>query len=212
MIRKIFLVLLVIAISFGGVYVFFKNDLDKASRDVKVVTKDNYTSNVKAQIAYGDTIEITGTPNLLLQVSQEGDVLLEDGASDKNIQYYYVGLQEYGYDFVVRIAPGKLFAKEQSFKGEVTGLTKNEFGNRIKNSLNKPISFEDSVNLEAGKEIDIESQEQISSQSEANFTSSTLLVLDNQIQDKNEIYISMLFWSTLMSAFLITLFRKNILY
>lgn len=209
-IRRIFLLVLIVVLSFGTVYVFFRDELDVATRPTKVVTAENYTSNIKSQLEYGDTVQITGTPNLLQQVSQEGDILLENGDTTRGIQYYYVGLQEYGFDFVVRIAPGKLFAQEQTFTGEVTGLTRTDFGNRVKNSLNKPIDFEDSVNEEAGKEIDEESQDQIASQSEANYTSSSLLIYDNEIPNEEEVYLSILFWASLLSVFLATLFRKAI--
>ena len=210
MIKRAFIFIFIVVISFGVVYFIFQDELDIATRPVKVITADNYTSNVKSQIEYGDTVQITGTPNLLNQVSQEGDILLEDGDTTQGIQYHYAGLKEYGFDFVVRITPGKLFAEEQTFTGRVDGLTKTEFGNRIKNSLNKPLSFEDGVNEEASRELDEESQQQIADQSEANFTSSTLLILDNDIPDENEVYLTMLFWGALMSTFFITLFRKSI--
>lgn len=208
--KAIFLIALITTISTGIVYIFYQDDLDAASRPTKVVTSENYTSNIKDEIEYGDTVEITGTPDLLRQVSQEGELELENGEVVDGIQYYYVGLQEYGFDFVVRIAPGKLFAEEQTFTGEVTGLTQTDFGNRIRNSLNLPINFEDSVNEEVSRELDTESQEQLAGESEANFTSSTLLILDNETTNSDEVYTTMAFWVAVLSIFLITLLRKPI--
>lgn len=208
--KSIFLIALIFVISAGVIYVFYQGEIDAANRPVKIVTSENYTSNIKDQIEYGDTVEITGTPNLLQQVSQEGEIEQEDGTITEGIQYYYVGLQEYGFDFVVRIAPGKLFAEEQTFVGEVTGLTQTDFGNRVRNSLNKPINFEESINEEAGREIDEESQEQIAAESEANFTSSALLILDNETTNSNDVYAEMAFWAGLLAVFLITLLRKPI--
>lgn len=208
--KPVFLILLIIAISFGGVYFLYRNDLSMANKPVKVVKPDNYTDKLLQEISFDDVVEITGTPDLLRQVSQEGERLNDEGETIRSVDYYYVGLKEYGYDFVVKIKPGKLFAKEQTFRGRVTGLSKTEFENRIKNSLNKEINFQDSVNEEAAKEIDAETQGQLSERSKANFTSSTLLVLDNETINEKEIYTKVIFWGILLSVFLTTLFRKTI--
>ncbi len=208
--KPVFLILLITAISFGGVYFLYRNDLSMANKPVKVVKPDNYTDKLLQEISFDDVVEITGTPDLLRQVSQEGERLNDEGETIRSVDYYYVGLKEYGYDFVVKIKPGKLFAKEQTFRGRVTGLSKTEFENRIKNSLNKEINFQDSVNEEAAKEIDAETQGQLSERSKANFTSSTLLVLDNETINEKEIYTKVIFWGILLSVFLTTLFRKTI--
>lgn len=208
--KPVFLILLIIIISFGGVYFLYKDDLSLANKAVKVVKPENYTDKLLQEISYDDVVEITGTPDLLKQVSQEGAKLNDEGQSEKSVDYYYVGLKEYGYDFVIRIKPGKLFAKQETFRGRVTGLTKTEFDNRIKNSLNKEINFQDSVNEEAAKEIDAETQGQLSERSKANFTSSTLLILDNETINEKEVYIKVIFWGILASVFLITLFRKTV--
>jgi hypothetical protein len=208
MLRSLFIILLFSIFSFGLFYWLYLNEINIAKKPIRQVSPENYSSSIKNQIFYGDVIEITGTPDLLHQVSQEGKIINEDGTKKDGIQYYYVGLKEYGHDFVIRISPGKLFSEQQTFKGKVVGLTQTEFGNRIKNSLNKPINFNDSVNKEASKELDIESQEEIASQSKANFTSSTLLVLDNEITNINDIYAKVFFWGVLLDIFLIAVFRK----
>ncbi|BCX13479.1 MAG: hypothetical protein KatS3mg085_011 [Candidatus Dojkabacteria bacterium] len=208
MLRTILSIIFFSLISFGIVYGLYMDQIASVQKPVTKITPENYSPSIKQQIEYGDIVEITGTPDLLHQVSQEGEIESEDGSKTEGIQYYYVGLKEYGYDFVVRINPGKLFSETQTFKGKVTGLTQTDFGNRIKNSLNKPINFQDSVNKEAAKELDVEFQEEIAQQSEANFTSSTLLILDNEIVNKNDIYAKVFFWGVLLDIFLIAVFRK----
>lgn len=204
--RSLFLSVLIILISAFLVYFFYRDDLSIANRAVKVITPENYNDSVRDSIKNDDIIEITGTPNLLFQISQETES--EDG--EKQIEYYYAGLKEYGYDFVVKIVPGKLFSKTQTFKGKVTGLSQTEFGSRIKNSLNKEINFEDSVNTDAANEIDEESRDQLSLRSAANFTSATFLVLDEEVPSTNRLYFNIGVWTFVISVFFITLFRKTI--
>mgnify|MGYP001331291797 FL=1 len=202
-------IIIVVILSFVIVYVLNKGTLDKASRPIKEISSENYTEAIKNQIEIDDTVSIKGTPNLLAQVSQES--LVTGSTSERKIDYYYVGLKEYGFDFVVRIIPGKLTAEEQTFTGRVTGLASTEFGTRIKNSLNKPINFDESVNEQASNELDTESKEQLSQKSEANFANSTLLILDEEVVEYSTAFGTVVFWTAILSVFLITLFRKKIL-
>lgn len=204
--RSIFISLLIILVSAFVVYFLYRDDLSVANRPIKVITPETYNDSIRDSIEYDDVVEITGTPNLLFQISQETES--EDG--ERSIDYYYTGLKEYGYDFVVKIIPGKLNSTTQTFKGRVTGLSQTEFGSRVKNSLNKEISFEDSVNQDAANEIDEESQEQLSLKSAANFTSATFLVLDEETPDTGKIYFNLAVWTFVISLFIITLFRKPI--
>lgn len=201
-------IIIVVILSFAVVFFLNKDSLDKSSRPIKELTADNYTDSIKKQIEIDDTVSIKGTPNLLNQVSQES--LIDGSSSDRKIDYYYVGLKEYGYDFVVRIKPGKLNAEMQTFTGKVIGLSQTEFGLRIKNSLNKPINFDESVNQQASNELDSESKDQLSLKSEANFTNNTLLILDGEVIEYSNVIGGIVFWSSILSLFLITLFRKRI--
>jgi len=204
--RALFWILLLAILSTGVIYFFNQTALTNASNPVKVISSDNYTDVIKNNIDFEDVIEITGTPNLLNQVSQES--LAQDNRSDKKIDYYYVGLKEYGFDFVVKVKPGKLIAEKQNFKGRVVSLVQGEFGSRIKNSLNKPISFEDSVNSEAANELDAESKTQIADRSVATFTNSTFLLLDGENEDSSQVVLNIAFWAIILTVFLATLLRK----
>lgn len=201
-------IIVIVVISFVAIFFLNKSTLDKASRPVKEIEPANYTEAIKKQIEIDDTVSIKGTPNLLNQVSQES--LVTGSTSEREIDYYYVGLKEYGFDFVVRIIPGKLKAEEQTFVGRVTGLASTEFGTRIKNSLNKPINFDESVNSQASNELDAESKEQLSQKSEANFTNATLLIMDEEVVEYSTVFGTIVFWTAILSVFLVTLFRRKI--
>jgi len=207
-IRALPKIIIIIAVSFAAIYFLNKSTLDKSSRPIKEVESTNYTEAIKNQIEIDDTVTIQGTPNLLTQVSQES--LLQGSTSERKIDYYYVGLKEYGYDFVVRIKPGKLNAEMQTFTGRVMGLAQTEFGTRIKNSLNKPINFDESVNSQAANELDPESKTQISQKSEATFTNSTFLILDEEVIEYSTVFGTVILWTAILGLFLITLFRKRI--
>lgn len=207
-IKSIIFISLIIICSGAVIYLLNKSYIDTAQKPVVQVTPENYSESTKDSINYDDTVEITGTPNLLQQVSQE-PTNDDDEEARKNI-YYYVGLKEYGYDFVVKIKKGKVISEMQTFVGRATGLSNTEFGNRIKNSLNRPINFDDSVNQDISQELDEESKEKISTQSEAKFTDSTLLILDEEVIDLNGIYTNIIIYTTVLSVFLITLFRKRV--
>jgi len=206
--KSIFFILLFITISVAVVGFLNKGSLDVANNPVKKITPDTYNESIKQSIKFDDIIEITGTPDLLHQVSQEPLNDKDEGAK-RNV-YYYVGLKEYGFDFVVRVRRGRVNSKTQTFTGRVTGLSRTEFGTRIKNSLNKPVNFEDSVNREIANELDEESKKQIEDKSSAKFTDSTFLVLDGEVISLNEVYSNIILHSTLLSLFLITIFRKTV--
>ena len=59
------------AISFTIVYLLNKNSLDVAQNEEKEITPDNYNSDIKSSLAAGSMIKITGTPDLLRQISQK---------------------------------------------------------------------------------------------------------------------------------------------
>ncbi len=211
--KTIFYILLFTVISAGIVYLLNKSTLDAANRPLDTITPENYNDTVKNNIQIGDTVQITGTPNLLYQIEQINNAIstgTNQSGDDKIPQYYYVGLKEYNFDFVVRILPGKLFAKPQTFTGKAVGLAQTEFSTRIKNSLNKPISFEESINKDASAELDDEAKSQISEKSKATFSNATLLVMDGDIIDTNQTHLNIIFWTIVLSIFLITLFRKRV--
>lgn len=207
-IKSIVLIILVLIISGGVVYFLNRGFIETANKEVKSISPENYSENSKNDVQIGDIIEITGTPNLLQQVSQEPTNDNDEEA--RRNTFYYVGLKEYGFDFVVRVKVGKVNSEQQTFIGQVTGLSNTEFGTRIKNSLNKPINFDESINREIAGELDEESKKQIEDKSIAKFTDSTLLVLDGEVVDLNGIYANIVFHTLILSVFVITLFRKKI--
>ena len=207
-IKAILKIVMIIIFAFGAIYLLNKGTLDKAARPIKEVTGTNYTEAIKNQIQIDDTVQITGTPDLLNQVSQES--LTPGSSTERRIEYYYVSLKEYGFDFVVRISPGKLIAKEQVFTGKAIGLAQSDFGTRIKNSLNKPLNFDESVNALASAELDDISKEQLSKKSEANFTNSTLLIMDEEVTEFSSIFGSIIFWTGVLTLFLIALLKKQV--
>ena len=207
-IKSIFLILLIIGLSASIIYVLNKSYIDTAQKEIKEITSETYNEAAKAEIQFNDIVKITGTPDLLHQVSQE-PTNDKDEEGKKNI-YYYVGLEEYGYDFIVKVKKGKVISESQTFTGKVIGLSQSEFGTRIKNSLNKPINFDDSVNKTISKELDDESMKQIADRSTAKFTDSTFLVLDGEVVNLDGIYSNIVIYTTLLSLFLITFFRKKV--
>jgi hypothetical protein len=194
----------------GIVYLFNKDALESANKPKKSLTSESYTEEARDSVQVGDVVEITGTPNLLQQVSQESLDSSTSDPNDRKIDFYYTGLKEYGSDFIVRISPGKLKAESQQFSGKVIGITHTEFDNRIKNSLNKAIDFKESINSESAAELDEASQKQIAEQSTSSFTNSTLLILDGEVTDPSQIQLNILFWSAIFTLFLTTLFRKKV--
>lgn len=207
-IKSIAYIILIIAVSAGVVFILNKGYIDNANREIIEVTPENYNENIKKSLNNDDIVKITGTPNLLQQVSQE-PTNDKDEEARKNI-YYYVGLKEYGFDFVVKIKKGKVVSQSQTFTGKITGLSQTEFGTRIKNSLNKPVNFDETVNREIAAELDEESKAQIADKSTAKFTDSTLLVLDDEVVNLNGIYTNIIIYSSILSIFLITFFRKRV--
>lgn len=194
------------AIAFTVVYLLNKSNLDLAQKEPITITSENYTGEVKNSVKYGAIVKITGTPNLLKQVSQESK---ESNKNDENsVQYYYVALKEYDEDFVVRIKPGKLAANSQTFVGKVIALSSTEFGTRIKNSLNNSIDFDEAQNKEASNELDQESKTLIAENSIGQFENETFLILDEDILSERQVVLGIALWTSVLSLFLITLFRR----
>jgi hypothetical protein len=205
--KSIVWIILIGAICSGIVYFLNKDYIDIANKEVITIKPETFTESVRNSVEFDDIVEITGTPNLLQQVSQESSRNTEDSVRNT---YYYVGLKEYGYSFVVRVKKGKVVTQQQTFKGIVTGLSRTEFGTRIKNSLNKPINFDDSVNRDISRELDDEIKKKISDQSVAEFTDSTFLILDEEVVELNHIYSNILMYSAMSTIFVVTVFRKRI--
>jgi len=192
------------AISFTIVYLLNKNSLDVAQNEEKEITPDNYNSDIKSSFAAGSMIKITGTPDLLKQISQEK----KDTTDTNGIQYYYVALKEYGSDFVIKIKPGKLNDQKQTFEGKLVHISDTSFGSQIKNALNNPINFDDKVNQDAAAELDSDAKNLISESSKGDFSDSTFVVLDGEVLNSRQIILGIILWTTVLSLFLITLFRR----
>jgi len=192
------------AISFTIVYLLNKNSLDVAQNEEKEITPDNYNSDIKSSLAAGSMIKITGTPDLLRQISQEK----KDTTDTNGIQYYYVALKEYGSDFVIKIKPGKLNDQKQTFEGKLVHISDTSFGSQIKNALNNPINFDDKVNQDAAAELDSDAKNLISESSKGDFSDSTFVVLDGEVLNSRQIILGIILWTTVLSLFLITLFRR----
>ena len=175
-----------------------------AQKEARSVTSENYNDELKNSLQFGSIVTITGTPNLLKQVSQESKEVTDESA----IQYYYVALKEFNEDFIVRIKPGKLNAESQSFTGKLIRLSDTEFGTRIKNSLNNSIDLSEEENVDASNQLDVDSKNLIAENSKGNFSNETLLILDEDIINERQVMLGIALWTTVLSLFLITLFRR----
>lgn len=194
------------AISFTIVYLLNKSTLDMAQKEARSITPEQYNEEVKNSLQYGSILTITGTPNLLKQVSQESKEIIDESA----IQYYYVALKEYDEDFVIRMKPGKLTGGMQSFTGRLISLDDTEFGTRIKNSLNNSIDLSEEENQAAGSQLDPDSKNIIAESSKGTFTNETFLILDENVISERQVVLGIALWTSVLSLFLITLFRKKI--
>ncbi len=192
-------------ISFTVVYLLNKSSLDLAQSEVKVVTADNYAS-VKDSIAENSVIQITGTPDLLKQVSEEA----KDSISTEGIQFYYTALKEYGDNIVVKVKPGKLNPLSQTFTGQAVNLSRYTQGEKIISGLNAQINLDSSLNADAAKEIQDASKSIVEEDSKGNFGDSTLLILDEDVPNLRQVTLGIALWTSVLSLFLITLFRKKV--
>lgn len=205
--RTVFRILVVLVISVGIVGILNIQYIEQAQKPVLEITPDTYSVEVKRLIQKGDVVQILGTPDLMLQVSQEP---VNPEATVDDIIYHYAGLKEYGFDFVVRIKRGKLESSEQVFRGKVIGINETNFEGRIRTALNREINFDDSVNRDISAEIDQSSKDQIRAKSVGSFTSSTLMILDEDELKLDQIYNNMVWHTTLLSLLLLAIFKKNI--
>lgn len=205
--KTIFGVLLILVISVVLVGALNMQYIEQARKPILEITPETYSVEVKRAIQKGDVVQITGTPDLLLQVSQEP---VEQNTESNEIIYHYAGLKEYGFDFVVKMKRGKLESKQQVFRGKVIGINDTSFEGRIRNALNREINFDDSMNREISSEIDQSSKDQIKAKSVGNFTSSTLMVLDEDVINLDQIYNNMIWHVTLLSFLLIAIFKRYI--
>lgn len=187
----------VLGIAAVGVFILNSDELELASRQVKNITPDTFAGT--KDINYGDIVQLTGTPDLLNAVG------LEDRTTG-NIYEYYVPLQEYDSNFIIQIKKSKLRTELQTFTGVVTGLTREEYSTRIRNVLNKPVELTDDDRAE----LDSDTIQILSEQTTRDFTSKTLMVIDDQIPDVNSVYANIVFWSLLLGVAGVTFFRHQI--
>lgn len=179
--------LIVTAINWG--------EISRVTGPVKQVTPDNFTG-IK-DVATGQIIQITGTPDVLNAVSMEG-------RNDSLAVYYYVPLKEYGTNFIVRVKKTKLNSTTQTFTGEVIGLTQTEYDARIRTALNKPVTLTDTERAE----LDTQTINDLTDQTTNNFSGATLLVLEGEIPDPGVTISNVIFWSFVLFIVLTTTFRK----
>jgi hypothetical protein len=204
---KILLTILIIVFSIVVVYASFYSSLQTALKPPVEITLENYGPEIKSKINSNDIISIKGTPDLLVQVSQEP---LE--SSTDQIIYHYAGLKEYGFDFVVRIKRSKLESVSQTFTGRVVGINETDFKNRIRASLNKELSFNEQANRGFGLDLDENTKKQIIANSAGQFSNSALLILDGEVVSIDKVYNQIISNTIALSAILIAIFNKKIFY
>ncbi|RMD77311.1 hypothetical protein D6810_01325 [Candidatus Dojkabacteria bacterium] len=205
LLRSIFFVFALVGISAGIVSFSYSEQLRLLSKPILEINPETYSPQVKSSIEKGTIVRISGTPNLLIQVSQEPSKDVKNP-----IIYHYAALKEYGFDFVVRIKRSKLNSKFNTFQGKVLGINDTEFGNRIKNGLNKEINFADQVNKELSSEIDDAVKKLIAVNSAGQFSNDALLVLDEEVLDYYQLYQSLITNTVLLSIFFIAVFKRSI--
>jgi hypothetical protein len=194
-IRTGIIMLIIAAISFGGVLLFHSTELGKFQRKNVVITPDTFAGT--DQIELGSIVEITGTPDLLNAVS------LEERNTNKVITYY-VPLKEYDTNFVIEVKKANLRSEQQTFIGEVNGINKTYFDKRIKNVLNKPVELSD----EDRAELDPDTIELLVKDTTKEFPNKALLINDGKVPMVSQLIASLIFWTVIVWTVIATLFRR----
>lgn len=195
--RSLILLIIFLALSIGMVAFFNRDSIVKANSSHYKITPDTF-GGVDA-VPTGEIVEVTGTPDLLNAVSLEKK---ENGEA----VYYYVPLKEYGTSIVVRIKKAKLKSESQTFIGTVTGLTKTEYDTRIRNVLNKPVELTDN---DRG-DLDADTITLLTDQTTKDFNSKSLLLIDGETIDTGSLYAYITFWTVILFAGGVTMFRHYI--
>lgn len=196
-IRSIVLLVMLFGISLTVSYILNKEQIDLATSEIKVITSDTFAG--VESISKGDVIKLIGTPDRLNAISLEDR---NSGAAFK----YYVPLKEYGINFVVETSKIKLKNEEQSFIGVITGINDTEFESRIRNALNKPVELTDEDRLE----LDADTIAMLTEETTNQFTSKTLLLIDDELPNINNVYTYVVFWAAIIWAAAANMFRKSI--
>ena len=204
-ISRLFYLLLICSVSIGIGYLVYAPQLNKLSKPLLEITPENYGPEIKKNIEINDIISILGTPDLMMQVSQE-----PLKKNSESISYFYAGLKEYGFDFVVRLKKSKLTSIQQTFKGRVININDTNFKNRIKTSLNKEINFNEQSNKIFAESLDEKTKKQIIANSAGQFSNTTLLILDEEYITLNDVYVQMLMSIIGLAVVLISIFYKKI--
>ncbi len=195
--RAFFSMLILVGIAGVISYVFHSGEVARLQQQNLIITPDTFSGT--GEIELGRIVEITGTPDLLNAVS------LEERNSEKALSYY-VPLKEYGTNFVVQMKRERLTSDQQVFIGEVNGINKTEFEKRIKTVLNKPVELSDDDRAE----LDPETIELLVNETTKDFPNKALIVVDGQIPENAQIVSGVVFWATIISIALITLFRRRV--
>lgn len=207
LVSRMFYLLLFLGISLVISYFVNFTQIQILSKPILEITPENYGPEIKKKISINDIVSIVGTPDLMMQVSQE--------PLKKNSQstiYFYTGLKEYGFDFVVRMKKSKLISSQQNFKGRVININDTDFKNRIKNSLNKEINLNEQSNRSFAENLDEKTKNQIVANSSGQFTNSTLLVLDEEYMTLQDLYVQVFLSVLGWASILIAIFNKKIFY
>ncbi len=207
LVSRMFYLLLFFGVSLGISYFVNYTQIQILSKPLIEITPENYGPEIKKKISMNDIVSIVGTPDFMMQVSQE-----PLKKNSQSITYFYTGLKEYGFDFVVRIKKYKLVSSQQNFKGRVLNINDTDFKTRIKNSLNKEINLNEQANRSFAENLDEKTKNQIIANSSGQFTNSTLLILDEEYMTLQDLYVQMFLGVFGWTAILVAIFNKKIFY
>lgn len=204
--KGLIICLVFIVICTGVVAFLNKDGIDALVRKEKVITPETYES-VKSDLKVGDPVRITGTPNFLHQVEQVPNTK----GSSLN-KYYFVALNEYNFDFIVRIKPEQFINQKQEFSGILKRSGDSIFGNKLVAELNRPLDFNQKQNEQYKQYLNSILQQKLSEETKSDFNEKTMLIQDGDKQESNEVIANIIFWSFLSSTFLIVFYRKRVFY
>ncbi len=179
-------------------YIASSAALDLINREIKSITPEN-ALEIKDTLRNNDIVKITGTVNFLYLVKDE-----------ETTNFYFAGLKEYKEDFIIKIRADKLILDKQEFIGKVVQLSNDSFSQRLINAINEPLDFSDEQNKQLKDQLNDAARKKITESSRGDFTDLSILILDGEVVNKDQIYTNIVIIFIITSIFLLTFFRKKI--
>lgn len=179
-------------------YIASSAALDLINRGIKTITPEN-VAEIKDTLRNNDIVKISGTVNFLYLVKDEDSP-----------NFYFAGLKEFGEEFIIKIRADKLILNKQEFTGKVVQLSNDSFSERLVNAINAPLDFSDEQNKQLKDQLNEAARKKITESSRGDFTDLSILILDGEVVNKDQIYTNIIIVFGITSIFLLTLFRKKI--